>query len=391
LGRTIHFDTLSGGDAYFNSGDPVVVETLSLASGGFLTGISPVTVNTLFSWGASSTISGSSVLTILGDMVVGAGSGQKTMSNRTLNIVGTMTFNGAFALSGTGVVNNSATGLMDLRVDGNLMTQEGTHFNNAGRVVKLAGTGTSTIYPITTNTGVLESRVGTLQFRRLTQTAGEIFLNGGRFAMFQTTSPQPLQLQGGRLHGGGVVIGVVNHTGGTVEPGLSAGVISIIGTYNQTASGRLEIEIGGLTPITEFDQLQVTGAATLQGNIDVALINGFVPSVGDTFDVVTFASRLGGAPTVNIEGLPSAVEMLVHLLPTSVQLEFAARAASADCDGDGLVDLADLSAIAVCLDAHALSDTPPPPIATECRCADMDLDDDVDLNDVGLFQNAFLP
>ena len=388
LGRTIHFDTLSGGDASFNSGDPIVVETLSLANGGLLAGISPITINDLFTFNGGATIRGPGVLNINGNMVIPATSNSRFLNNRTLNIAGTATFNGGFEVSGTSVVNNLATGLVDLRADGNPMIQESTRFNNAGRVVKAAGTGTSTIFPITTNTGVLESRIGTLQFRRLTQTAGEIFLNGGRFAMFQTTSPQPLQLQGGRLHGGGVVIGVVNHTGGIVQPGLSAGVIAIIGTYNQSGAGRLEIEIGGLTPITEHDVLQVTGTATLLGHIDVSLINGFVPSVGDTFDVVTFASRIGSPPLVNIEGLPSAIDMLVHLLTTSVQLEFAARAASADCNGDAAIDEADFAALSNCLSGPALSGDPPP-IATECRCADMDLDDDVDLEDVALFQAVF--
>ena len=43
----------------------------------------------------------------------------------------------------------------------------------------------------------------------------------------------------------------------------------------------LEIEVGGLTPGTQHDQLQVSGTAMLAGRLDVPIINGFVPQPGN--------------------------------------------------------------------------------------------------------------
>lgn len=81
------------------------------------------------------------------------------------------------------------------------------------------------------------------------------------------------------------IFGRQNHRQRRVHPGR----------FRQAAFG-----IGGPTPLTEFDPLSVTGAATLLGNIDISLINGFVPSGGNPFGVVTFASRVGGPPIGSI-------------------------------------------------------------------------------------------
>ena len=180
----------------------------------------------------------------------------------------------------------------------------------------------------------------------------------------------------------------MNNVSGVVEPGFSAGAITVNGAYTQGMAGKIEIEIGGLTPMTEHDQLNVSGVATLLGNIDVSLINGFVPAVGDTFDVVTFTSRAGAQPIVDIVGLPASLEMLVHFLPTMVRLEFSAIAGSADCNGDAAIDLLDAAAFAECMNGPSkLVD--PPPIGTDCRCADVDFDDDVDLMDAARILNVF--
>lgn len=54
-----------------------------------------------------------------------------------------------------------------------------------------------------------------------------------------------------------------------------------------------------------------------------------------------------------------------------------------DLTGDDVVDLADLSSFSVCLLGVGVSPT------GICQCADLDEDDDVDLEDYAIFQNAF--
>ena len=82
--------------------------------------------------------------------------------------------------------------------------------------------------------------------------------------------------------------------GGTLSVATgSAATLKIIGAYTQTATGALNVELGGTTAGTLFDQLAVTGATTLAGSVDVSLINGFLPVNTNSFKVMTFASASG--------------------------------------------------------------------------------------------------
>ncbi|MCH8839104.1 MAG: PEP-CTERM sorting domain-containing protein, partial [Planctomycetes bacterium] len=77
---------------------------------------------------------------------------------------------------------------------------------------------------------------------------------------------------------------------GTIAPGQSAGAIRFEQDLTLSAGSVLEYEIGGLAPITGFDQIGVGGTATLIGTIEVQLIDNFQPSLGDTFQVLTAIS-----------------------------------------------------------------------------------------------------
>jgi hypothetical protein len=67
----------------------------------------------------------------------------------------------------------------------------------------------------------------------------------------------------------------------------------VTGDFTQTAAGVLYVQIGGLNAGVDYDQLAVAGRATLDGTLAVALVNGFVPSPGNTFTVMTFGSSAG--------------------------------------------------------------------------------------------------
>ena len=74
---------------------------------------------------------------------------------------------------------------------------------------------------------------------------------------------------------------------GEFAPGDSAGTLNIQGNYTQDASGSLSIEIGGLTAGGNHDQLAVTNTASLDGALDISLINAFTPSEGQVFTILT--------------------------------------------------------------------------------------------------------
>ena len=108
---------------------------------------------------------------------------------------------------------------------------------------------------------------------------------------------------GGTLLGnGGTITGNVSMSG-TISPGDmpgAAGALGITGNYAQTSAGIFQLELGGLTAGSQFDVLNVTGTTSLNGTLDVSLINGFFPAVGDTFTFLTSGGVVSGIfSTVN--------------------------------------------------------------------------------------------
>ena len=96
---------------------------------------------------------------------------------------------------------------------------------------------------------------------------------------------------------------ITNHAS-VIKPGLPVGTLKIGDDFAQEAAGSLEIEIGGLTPGSQHDQLIVPNRALLGGTLRLQLRDGFVPAIGDEFVIMTFRSRSSGIQTTfqNIEG-----------------------------------------------------------------------------------------
>ncbi|EDY82599.1 hypothetical protein VDG1235_2222 [Verrucomicrobiia bacterium DG1235] len=114
-----------------------------------------------------------------------------------------------------------------------------------------------------------------------------------------------LNLSGGSLGGSGTVNADVSNTGGTVGPGNSPGILSVLGDYAQTAGASLLVEIGGLVAGTQFDVLDVSGVATLAGLLDLQLIDGFLGSIaaGDEFTFMNYSSLVGGFGSFSVNGV----------------------------------------------------------------------------------------
>jgi hypothetical protein len=97
----------------------------------------------------------------------------------------------------------------------------------------------------------------------------------------------------GVLSGRGTIEGDVFNQGGTIAPGDSAGTTHVVGDLILD-SGVLEIEIGGTVPGSEYDRIEATGFAELGGTLEVKLLNGFVPEVGDMFGFLFGGGGFGG-------------------------------------------------------------------------------------------------
>jgi len=103
-----------------------------------------------------------------------------------------------------------------------------------------------------------------------------------------TTDNVLVQL-GAWLKGSGLINGNVINSG-TVAPGNSPGTLTINGNFTQTSSGTLQIEVAD----NAFDQLIVTGQASLAGTLQAVAFGGHEFAYGDQVAFLQAGSISGG-------------------------------------------------------------------------------------------------
>jgi uncharacterized repeat protein (TIGR01451 family) len=327
----------TNGSASFNTPAPATVQEVDFSSGGLgaegtvnitgpmnfsngtLSGSGTMNVGGLFTWRGGS-MSGSGITNANGGMTLDSGPVTLT-SERTLNNSGTATWTAGNINSGQGAVfNNLASGTFDIQVDAALVYNQGgtaTQFNNAGTLTKSAGAGTTTFSGVTfNNTGTLNANSGTLNFTgTFSQTTGLTLLNGGSVGTTTT-----LTYNGGTLGGTGTITGSLGNSAGLLRPGFTPGTINITGDYTNGASGTVNVELGGLTAGTQYDQITITGSATFAGTLNVTTIGGFTPALGNSFTIMTYASRTGTFSNLNLPALGGGNQWSVLYNPTSLVL-----------------------------------------------------------------------
>jgi hypothetical protein len=104
----------------------------------------------------------------------------------------------------------------------------------------------------------------------------------------------------------GQFTGNLFNNGGTLAPGNSPGVTNITGNYTQSALGAYAVQIAGLSA-GQYDVLNVTGTATLDGLLSVSLldIGGIMPPLhaGDYFDILTAEALYGAFSSLSFAAL----------------------------------------------------------------------------------------
>ena len=94
--------------------------------------------------------------------------------------------------------------------------------------------------------------------------------------------------------------------------------------FTQTATGTLALTVGG----SSSGQLNVSGAATLDGTLTISLADGFIPNLGDTFQIVSFASRTGQFATINGLNIGGGLAFQADYSATGLTLTTVSAAAS---------------------------------------------------------------
>ena len=93
------------------------------------------------------------------------------------------------------------------------------------------------------------------------------------------------------VQGNGTITGNVTNYG-VLAPVGSPGRLTIAGNLAQGLFdyGTVQIEIGGTQAGVNYDQLVVTGRASLGGTLEVLLTGGFTPALGDAFGIINAAN-----------------------------------------------------------------------------------------------------
>lgn len=237
---------------------------------------------------------------------------------------------GPGAFTNVGSLHIPAGGRFEILSEGTNMAGGGS-VSSSGTIVKAAGS-----YPSVWNVNVTLGAGGEIAvsngmlnlLRGITAYGGTIRLAGGQLTLGAGSS-----LWGGTLKGNGLVSNTTLSVrfGGRVEPGLSAGSLRLTSNITFMADGILGIDVGGLNQGAEYDLLEIDYLATLGGTVQVSLVNGFIPTTNDVFEIMRFKSRSGtfAAVTPSVWGLThTATNVTIKLL----------SALTGDSDGDGLTD-----------------------------------------------------
>jgi hypothetical protein len=261
------------------------------------------------------------------------------MNNGTINNEGSIANDGTLTNSGTinnmeglggaghngqvstttlinnGVINNVGENLNDngLTIFAGTIINRGT-INDGGTIFNysaLDNRGTLNITSASVFNGPSTSSGGSF-----VQTAGQTIVNG------TLNSAATIQIQGGKLSGTGTINGNVV-LGGKISPGNSPGILTINGNYTQTASGVYDAEIAGLTPGLGYDELLISGAADLDGKLDVSFLDNFTVDLGDSFILMKYSSETGTYSMVELPKLGPGLKWDLSYDPGYLDLSVA--------------------------------------------------------------------
>jgi len=187
----------------------------------------------------------------------------------------------SIGLMNKGTIRADVSTRLTIDVDGNGFVNEGTLQSTGTGGILIAGGDFE-------NKGIVDVATGSQLTRTadFLQTAGKTTVNG-------TLDPTgTFLLQGGELGGNGIIASNVLNTGGTVGAGNSPGELTINGNYDQDVLANMIVEIAGMAN-GEFDVLSVTGIASLDGGLEVILLDNYIPQIDDEFDILLAGTLTG--------------------------------------------------------------------------------------------------
>ena len=233
-------------------------------------------------------LNGGGTLTNVGKMNLTTNATKNLMGGSTLSNSGELNSLGNFTLYiYSGILNNENSGVIDIQSLPTFSpyTSDPHSITNSGLIKKTSNTGVAQINLKLTNSGTIDSQMGTLK------------INGGPF-----TNTVDGIISGTASIDLPAVADYTNN--GIFSPGGNPGTLTVIGDFKSSSTSELQIEMYGTTQGTEYDLLTIQGNAIMDGDINLALY--FAPILNDEFVVVTAnnitSCNLPSTVTQNHEG-----------------------------------------------------------------------------------------
>jgi hypothetical protein len=220
----------------------------------------------------------------------------------------------------SGILENGSSGVIHLNGGAEILGSG--LVNNAGLVDRVSGTLRSPTHSIVVavfnnldGTGRLEIISDTLTLSSGGSNAGDIYIHSGAvLRILGAAFNEPA----GIIRGGGTldISGAAFTDSGAIAPGSSPGTLTIVGALS--TQGTIHIEVAGRLPGSEYDRLLIGGNADLGGTLHLSRLNGFIPTLTDTFRCVTFAGRSGEFSAVTGTPVGNGTYMEIAYRPTEV-------------------------------------------------------------------------
>jgi autotransporter-associated beta strand protein len=165
---------------------------------------------------------------------------------------------------------------------------------------------------------------GTLVLSGANAYTGDTNVNRGVLQVDGSITSNTFVNHGGILAGIGTINANLTNNG-SVSPGSAGtpGMLTVVGNYTQAQYATLMIQIAGASA-GQFSVLDVLGTANLSGRLDPVLLNGFIPTVGESFTFLNYGVVNGTLSifTRNIDDEP--LHWNVTYFPTFATLTVAA-------------------------------------------------------------------
>ena len=217
---------------------------------------------------------------------------------------GTLRLTASNGYSGATVVSGGTLSVGDGGAGASIGGTSGVALSNGANLTFNQGDAVTWNRAIAGNGSFTKTGTGTLTITAAQSYTGPTSINQGELIVNGALVSPVTVGSGSILSGTGSLSNVTVNSGGTLSPGNPPGVLHLSGNLVLAASAAMDYELGAAG--SGYEPFDLSGLATLNGTLNVSLLNGFTPSAGQSFDLIHGATT-GSFAHVNLPSLSNGL------------------------------------------------------------------------------------